>query len=326
MAGLYVDRRGGQLSVETGQVVIRVGNQAPQRIPLKLLDRVIIQAQTALDSTSLGRLADAGVDMVILSGRHGQSLAQVRGQAHADARRRLAQYAAAQDLDARVSFAQGLITAKLQAQRRFLCAAEAERADARYALRKGMDALGPLIEQVAAAEELGQITGIEGAGAAAYFRALVALFPPELGFHGRNRRPPRDPVNALLSLTYTVVHSEAVTACHRAGLEPLVGLFHGLAYGRESLASDLIEPLRPRVDAWVWDLLRGRLLRKDHFRITPQGVFLGKRGRVVYFEQLEEALPLWRRYLRQRAFAVVHWLTEQVHDERRDVWSDDPSI
>jgi hypothetical protein len=68
-------------------------------------------------------------------------------------------------------------------------------------------------------------------------------------FGGRNRRPPRDPANAVLSLGYTLLHFEAVRACYGAGLDPMIGFFHNLDFGRESLACDLVEPLRPRLDA-----------------------------------------------------------------------------
>ena len=94
-----------------------------------------------------------------------------------------------------------------------------------------------------------RLRGIEGAAAAAYFQGFTRLFPPSLEFTGRNRRPPRDPVNAVLSLSYTPLHFEAVQAVCAAGLDPLIGFYHELVFGRESLASDLIEPLWPKVDA-----------------------------------------------------------------------------
>jgi CRISPR-associated endonuclease Cas1 len=106
--------------------------------------------------------------------------------------------------------------------------------------------------------------------------AMAAVMPPALQFTGRNRRPPRDPVNACLSLGYTLLHAQAVQACAVAGLDPLLGFYHRPAFGRESLASDLIEALRPAVDLWVWELVRSRTLLEDHFsharpRCLPAG-------------------------------------------------------
>ena len=100
---------------------------------------------------------------------------------------------------------------------------------------------------------------MEGAAQAAYFRAYCSLFAEALAFNGRNRRPPRDPVNACLSLGYTLVHFEAARAAYAAGLDPFLGFFHEIAFGRESLACDLMEPVRPLVDAWLWEMFRSRI-------------------------------------------------------------------
>ena len=78
---------------------------------------------------------------------------------------------------------------------------------------------------------------------------------------------------------YTLLHTLAVQACGVAGLDALLGFYHRPAFGRESLASDLIEPLRPAVDLWVWQLLRSRTLGEDHFTQDNGACLLGKAGR-----------------------------------------------
>ncbi len=133
-----------------------------------------------------------------------------------------------------------------------------------------------------------------------YYEALTALFAPALGFTGRNRRPPRDPVNACLSLVYTLLHFEAVRAAHMAGLDPLLGFYHRPAFGRESLASDLIEPLRPHADAWVWHLFRKNILRSDHFGRDGEACLLGKAGREAFYQHYEGFAGPPRRYLRRQ--------------------------
>ena len=102
----------------------------------------------------------------------------------------------------------------------------------------------------------------------------------DFGMHdGRNRRPPRDPVNACLSLAYTLLHFEAVRMAHAAGLDPLLGFYHRPAFGRESLACDLIEPLRPAVDEWIWQQFSPGPLRPEHFSPDKGACLLGKTGR-----------------------------------------------
>jgi CRISPR-associated protein Cas1 len=171
-----------------------------------------------------------------------------------------------------------------------------------------LDAATPEGAMLEGSAGLNTVRGLEGAAAAAYFAALATVFPPALNFTGRNRRPPRDPVNACLSLGYTLLHFEAVRACHGAGLDPLLGFFHDPAYGRESLACDLIEPLRPRLDAWVWGLFRNRLLRAEQFVTDKGACLLNKSGRQVFYASYEVFVPKLRRYLRQQAYRLAREL------------------
>jgi CRISPR-associated protein Cas1 len=153
--------------------------------------------------------------------------------------------------------------------------------------------------------DLDRIRGFEGACGASYFPGYCALFAESLGFNGRNRRPPKDPVNAALSLTYTLLHFDAVRAAYAAGLDPMVGFYHRPARGRESLACDLIEPLRPRADTWIWKLFRERELRAEHFTIDKGACLLGKAGRERFHAAWEAYASLPRRWLRRQCALLV---------------------
>jgi hypothetical protein len=122
---------------------------------------------------------------------------------------------------------------------------------------------------------------------------------------GRNRRPPRDPVNAALSFTYTLLHFDAVRAAHGAGLDPMVGFYHRPAHGRESLACDLIEPLRPRADAWVRMLFRERELRGEHFATNKGACLLGKAGRERFHAAWESYASVPPRWLRRQCATLA---------------------
>ncbi|MBN6741618.1 CRISPR-associated endonuclease Cas1 [Acidithiobacillus sp. MC6.1] len=117
---------------------------------------------------------------------------------------------------------------------------------------------------------INQGMGIEGACATAYFSAIFSALPADMAADVRSRRPPRDPANALLSLSYTLAHHECVCAAYAVGLDPYVGFLHSLDYGRESMACDLVEPLRTLLDAFVLDLLQARTLRREHFHVDQQ--------------------------------------------------------
>lgn len=228
--------------------------------------------------------------------------------AHNDAERRMKQYELAQNEEFCLAFAQKVVQLKLQTQIVWLSQAAEQRADKKLTLLTARENLRLLQEKIADQTTLATLRGIEGRSAAVYFSALSAYLPPSLHFEGRNRRPPKDPFNAVLSLAYTLLHSEAVLASYGAGLDPYIGFYHSLDYGRESLACDLIEPLRPLVDNWVLGCFRQEILRVEHFSETQEGCFLGKTGRVNFYQAYEKQISQWRKMLTESCFDLVKLL------------------
>ena len=312
MANLLLDRAELDIRSEGEALALYEGGQRRGTVPVKLVDRCVIHgARTRLDTGVLMKLAEAGATTVLMSPRQSRRVAIVLGPWHNDAAVRLAQAARVMDPQWSMRWATALVRAKLQRQAKTLRSLQAHRPDARKPL---FDALAQIKAGVAgltnrraetvpaddefATSAMATLRGVEGAAARAYFAGLAAVMPPALGFAGRNRRPPRDPVNAGLSLGYTLLHAQAVQACTTAGLDPLLGFYHRPAFGRESLASDLIEPLRPAVDLWLWELLRSRSLRDEHFTLDKGACLLGKAGRSIFYAAWEAAAPPWQRWLR----------------------------
>jgi CRISPR-associated protein Cas1 len=254
--------------------------------------------------------------VLILSGRHGRSAVIIQGRRHGDTARRIAQCRWYYDAPYRLAWARRLVALKLRAQRDFLREAREARPDQRASLHAGAEQIGRALITLSTSPDdgytLAQLNGLEGAAAAAYFGAFTHIFPPSLGFTGRNRRPPRDPVNAALSLGYTLLHFEAVQACHSHGLDPYVGFYHEPAYRRESLAADLIEPLRSRVDRWVWRLFADRELRAEDFTVEDSGCLLKKEGRAVFYARYEVFIRPLRRLLRRHGLIVARRLLEDA--------------
>lgn len=305
MTTLLVDRRDVELGLDGQRVVIREPTSRPRSVPLAMLQRVVIQGRVRLDTALLGALGEQGVDVLVLGARHGRRRGYLAGPGHHDVRRRLGQYRLCQDTATRLSWSRRLIEAKVRAQRDTLTRALHRRPDLRQPLSAALETLEIIHLEVLDAADNGVLLGLEGSAAAAYFRGYTALFAPALNFTARRRRPPPDPVNACLSLGYTLLHNEALRACHIAGLDPLLGFYHEPAYGRESLACDLIEPLRPRLDAWVWWLFRERVLRPESFVFTDTACRLSKTARQPYFAGYETAARRWRRYLRLQAYRLA---------------------
>lgn len=312
MSTLYLDRGGTALRRDGRALAIYEDGRKRSTVPVALLERVVMAARVELDSGVLGFLADQGVAVLVLAGRHREQVAILTGAPHNEVTRRMAQYRLFADAPWRVRWSRRLVAHKLAAQERLLRTALRERPDRRYALTTAIAGLARLRARLGAEVDPGlsleQLRGVEGAGAAAYFAGLAAVFPEALAFTSRNRRPPRDPVNAVLSLGYTILHGDAVQACHQAGLDPLVGYLHDLDYGRASLAADLVEPFRPRVDRLAWDLFRKRALRPEYFEMSGDGCLLNKAGRAAFYPAYEQIARPLRRAFRRLTLRVAQAL------------------
>jgi CRISPR-associated protein Cas1 len=309
MATLYLDRKGAALDIDAGTLTVRLGGELATRIPLVPLERVVLRGDAVLSTRVLAELWRHDIGLLLLSGRHNEATARLVGRPHDDVALRLAQYRRACDAEACRETARVIIGAKLAAEARLLGRALEMRPDRRKALTDALDTLARLQARIAGeAERLdrGTLTGLEGAGAAAYFRAYATLFPESLEFSRRRRRPPPDPVNVCLSLGYTLLHHEAVRELQIVGLDPLLGFLHVPERGRESLASDLVEPLRAHIDEWVWRRFAERLLRAEHFSREKGGACLmGKAGRRVFYDGFEPLAARLRRLVRRVAKSLA---------------------
>jgi CRISPR-associated protein Cas1 len=312
MATLYLDRRELMLKREGQAIALYRSGQRHGTVPMHLLERVVIRGKVELDTGLLGEMGDNGIAVMLQSERQGRKLAILLGRPHADARRRVAQCGKYQDPVWRAQWSKGLIVHKLQNQARVLRHALTSRPDQRKALSDAIASVEKILARLTQENSsLDRIRGFEGAGAAAYFSAYTRLFAPTANFTGRNRRPPRDPVNACLSLAYTLLHFDAVRASHAAGLDPNVGFFHELAHARESLAADLIEPLRAKADQWVWELFNTRKLRLEQFRQDGEACLMGKSARPVFYSEYEQfAAPLRRMLRRYTVHIARQWADE----------------
>lgn len=311
MATLLLDRADLEIRHIDGALALYENGTRNGTVPLKLVERIIIQgARTRFDSTVLLKLAEAGAATLLLSPRAGRQVAILLGPTHNDAALRLAQSQRVMDPSFCDRWAHRIVLAKLRRQQRLLQEAEKLRPDARKPLFDARRGVGDALAQVADEPTVSssRLRGLEGSAARAYFGGYTALFAPQLAFTGRNRRPPRDPVNVCLSLAYTLLHFEAVRTAHGAGLDPLLGFYHRPAFGRESLACDLIEPLRPLVDEWVWQVFRGNTLRPEHFSADKGACLLGKAGRGHFYPAWERFAPLPRRWLRRHCSALAKQL------------------
>lgn len=161
-----------------------------------------------------------------------------------------------------------------------------------------LDRLKRLANQAQEAGSLESLLGVEGAAAAAYFGAFAGMIKTEdaaglrtFDFTARNRRPPRDPVNALLSFAYSLLTRDLTIVCHGVGFDPFVGFYHQPRFGRAALALDLMEGFRPLVaDSAVLSALNTRMVSPDDFIHAGDAVTMNQRGRSGFIRAYEQRM------------------------------------
>jgi len=316
MATLYLDRKNLTVKLDGHALALYENGEKRGTAPLKQLERVVVRGNIFLESRLLCAMGEHQVDVVFMTGRNGRAASMAFSHSHNDVRRRLAQYRLFFDRDTQLEMARELVLAKCTKQMQFLETALAQRPDLRYELVKAERSLAKLernlVELDMRQASLMQLRGLEGGAAAVYFSAYKSLFPQSLQFKQRLRRPPPDPVNACLSLGYTLLHYEAVSVCRQVGIDPMLGFYHEPAYGRESLACDLIEPLRPRLDDLVWGLFKDKILRADHFSDEQGRCQLNKAGRKNFYAMYESFVHPVRRLLRLQGHRLARRFLSQA--------------
>jgi CRISPR-associated protein Cas1 len=307
---IYVDRKDIRLKAERDTLVFYTQTGRRNTMPLKLMQRFVIRGHCQLDAQLLGKLADHDITTVILSARYSRHLAVIPAKKHNDARIRISQYDFYRNKAACLDATKLLVRAKLLRQVRFLNELMRLRPQQRKLLFDAQNQIRNSMLQIETHAAKSALLGIEGASAKAYFYALSGVFPKAFAFNGRNKRPPKDPVNAVLSFTYTLFNSRCVQALNTVGLDPMIGFYHELDYARNSLASDMIEPWRPLIDRFVWHLFVDKIFSKNDFEQVEEACLLNKQGRAKFYPVYEMQMHLWQKGLRRQARYFVNKLEQ----------------
>lgn len=291
---LYITSEDLFLSYSNGNVVINRGDEVTARFPLLNLEGIITFSYAGATPALMGECAQRNIQLTFMT-PNGRFLARVNGMSQGNVFLRREQYRIA-DSDARSCIiARNMITGKAYNSRWVL-----ERALRDHALRIDQQAVSAasaqiqqLIQLIRCAEGLDSLRGLEGEAAAAYFGAfdeLILSQKVDFIFDGRNRRPPQDNVNAMLSFAYTLLANDCAAALESVGLDAIVGFLHQDRPGRKSLALDLEEELRaPFADRLVLTLINNRIIQDKHFDRQESGtVLLNDNGRKLFLKHWQE--------------------------------------
>lgn len=253
------------------------------------LDQLVLMGNIMVTPAVLDFLIAERVDTVFLS-LHGKFRGRLMHEHSKNVNLRLAQYERLRDRAVALGIARDIVRGKITNLRVFLGKA-GRRHEQGEPLQEMAVRLLAVEERLSEAETLDQVRGFEGRASALYFEVFDRLIKnPEFEFHGRNRRPPLDPVNVLLSLGYTLLANAVETAVQIVGLDPYLGTLHEVAYGRPSLVCDLMEEYRAVVvDPMVVACLNQRVFSQDDFEPGSNGEPIRfKREPMKYFIELFE--------------------------------------
>lgn len=313
-----------------------------ERIPMLKVDQVVVLGDSTVTTPALLALLEQNADICFCDfwGRFRGRLAPPVSK---NVGLRAAQFRQHENYHQRVQLAKRFVRGKLHNQKTLLLrnARGNDDASQREQVTQASDVLNRMIAQVDVLEveadgpidprypqlksALGALQGMEGAGAAAFFPAFGALLKQPMGFNGRHRRPPTDPVNALLSFGYVLLMNHVMSAVQVVGFDPYIGYLHSEGYGKPSLALDLMEEMRtPIVDSVVLSVVNKQILQPGDFEEQFGAYQLSGRGRKVFLQQFEQRLnseihhPIfdktvtYRRCLELQARLLAKFLTGEI--------------
>jgi CRISPR-associated protein Cas1 len=278
---LVVQTAGAQVGQRGEEITVSVKGEVQRKLPGQQVRAIYLYGAVQLTAQAAETCLELGIDVAYFSPA-GRFIGMLRGLPASGVDARRGQYRLFELPGVRMQLAREVIRAKIHNQRVML-------------MRNGdvpervLQLMAGFRDATAGARELTELLGIEGSAAALYFEQFESMLKRreewKFEWRGRNRRPPRDPVNALLSLGYSMLAKELTGVCHAVGLDPFLGFMHQPRYGRPALALDLMEEFRPLVaDSVAISVVnRGELGPEDFIR-SANGTFLNDRGRKVFWE------------------------------------------
>jgi CRISPR-associated protein Cas1 len=277
---IYVTTEGAWLHKDGANLVMEVDKKVKARLPVHMLEGLICFGRVLVSPPLLGYCAEQGIRVTYLT-PYGKFLARVEGPVSGNVLLRREQYRASDDETRCCSIVRNLLAGKIHNQRvvvrRVLRDYEFEERE-QTLLQQTQKQLTRIIDKLPHEPRLDGLRGLEGEAAQRYFEIFdhfIRHEHPMMRFNGRNRRPPRDAINALLSLFYTLLTHDCRSALESVGLDPAVGFLHRDRPGRPSLALDLAEEFRPLLgDRLALSLINRKQVSERDFRSLDNGAVL----------------------------------------------------
>ena len=291
---LFVTSEDVYLSLEGENVLANRDKEVVARYPLHTLQTIVSFSYAGASPALMGACAEKGIGLAFCTPR-GRFLARVSGENSGNVLLRREQYRIADDGGRSCAIARNMIFGKLNNSAGVIQRTLRDHGPrvTDCGLEDAVGTIRSLQRQALEQTELEALRGLEGVGASAYFGVFDHLLlsrKEEFFFHGRNRRPPLDRVNAMLSFAYSLLAHDCASALESVGLDAYVGFLHRDRPGRTSLALDLMEELRPcMADRFVLTLVNNRVIKPEDFQSQDSGaVLLTEEGRKRFLKAWQE--------------------------------------
>ncbi|OYT69569.1 MAG: subtype I-C CRISPR-associated endonuclease Cas1 [Armatimonadetes bacterium JP3_11] len=289
---IYIILQNAHLRLSNENLMIEHPEAPLRMVPLHHLQGIVVMGNVQLSSPLIAYCARNNIAVVWMD-QYGRFQGRLEGCRSGNVLLRRAQHLALSDPDQTLSLARQFIAGKISNQIQVLSRHMRDYPQNSAPLEEAVTLLERYLEQVPETRTLDDLRGVEGGASRVYFGhfdLLIRMQREAFRFQGRNRRPPQDRTNALLSFLYTVYSQEYASALEAVGLDYQVGYLHALRPGRPALALDLMEEMRPAfIDRLVLRLINQNLIRPDQFDFSrPNAVYLNHEGRRVVLQIYQE--------------------------------------
>jgi len=294
MSTVYLDEQGSEVKKKGELLIIKKDDKTIAEIPLAQLDRMVIIGNVQISTQALALLFDKEIPVSFIT-TYGNYRGKLKPPTHKNVILRLKQYECYNDKTFRLNHSKEIIRGKLKNGKIFL--QKHSRNNPEISINREIEEIEALLQNLGFASSIKELMGLEGAAAKAYFRGFGMLVKKEFTFKRRTRRPPKDPVNALLSLGYTLLFNEMLSAVESLGFDPYLGFLHEVEYGRPSLAVDMVEEFRFLIEGLTLTLINKEILSRDDFIEQDNGGFyLHEKGREEFYRQYEKKITTEVQY------------------------------
>lgn len=288
---LFVQEQGTYLGLSSGRVEVRCGKTVLQSFPGNWIKQIVLSGRCTMTSGMIEHCVVNRVPVIFMTA-HGRYRGRLHSRPYPSLHWLRRQWRLHKNSERCLRISCEMVKGKLANQRRLLLLRNRHRRS--DFLAQQAEVIRQMHQAIQANTTLEALRGYEGKGAVAYFDALYEFVPPEFQFQGRNRRPPKDPINALLSWGYTLLFQFVESMILAYGLHPSLGCYHTRSNRYSCLAADLMEEFRsPLVDTLALNLVNLRRLQVDDFDWRKEGdshCYLKPEARRLFLEEYSQQL------------------------------------